>query len=93
MIDFNVVKNFAPQIKLHLSGSKKGKGGSVDLNRNVRAGDGDIGDGGNTNITGGDGYNGASGGDVDVKPGNYRAGDGGSGGKGGDLNIKAGDAK
>lgn len=69
------------------------KGGSVSVQGSVAAGDGDIGDGGNATIRAGDGQNGASGGDIALGPGTYRAGNGGAVGDGGDLTIEAGDAK
>jgi len=59
----------------------------------LRAGDGAQARGGDANVTAGDGFNGASGGDVIIGPGEYRAGDAGAGGAGGNLNIKAGDGK
>ena len=67
------------------------KGGSVSVSGGLRAGDGAQGHGGDANVTAGDGFNGASGGDVTIGPGEYRAGDAGADGAGGNLNIKAGD--
>lgn len=49
--------------------------------------------GGAVKIEGGTGYSGASGGDVNIGPGTYKAGDAGSSGAGGVLVIKGGDAK
>lgn len=92
MIDLNLVK-LSPNINLGFGKSKLNKAGSVNLTGDVKAGDGSQGDGGNANISAGDGYGGISGGDVNLGSGNYTAGNGGSVGKGGDLNIKAGDAK
>jgi len=69
------------------------KAGSVSIQAAVRAGDGNQGPGGNAMISAGEGSNGASGGDINIGPGVYRAGDAGSNGRGGDLIIKAGDAK
>jgi hypothetical protein len=77
----------------HSQKSPPPKGGSVSVTGQLRAGDGAQTRGGDANVTAGDGFNGASGGDVVIGPGEYRAGDAGAGGGGGNLNIKAGDAK
>jgi hypothetical protein len=74
--------------------SSSGHGGSVSVNGDVSAGNGTKGPGADLKIEGGTGYNGASGGDVNIGPGEYKAGNGGAeGGRGGDLTIKGGDAK
>lgn len=79
-------------IKLQIGkDNQQTKAGSVNLN-GVQAGSGSQNDGGNTKISGGDGFNGASGGDVNMRPEIYKAGDGGNGGKGGNLEIKGGNA-
>jgi len=69
------------------------RGGDVNIEGNVAAGDGSTARGGDATIEGGDGYSGASGGIIYLGPGYYKAGDGGLGGSGGNLIIKAGDAK
>lgn len=69
------------------------KAGDANVAGSVSAGSGGLGLGGNVNIRGGTGRGGASGGDANIGPGEYRAGDGGHGGKGGDLSIKGGDAE
>jgi hypothetical protein len=68
------------------------KAGNVVLHADVFAGNGSEGDGGNVYIEAGRGSGGASGGNIDLGPGTYRAGNGGQTGKGGDLVVKAGDA-
>jgi hypothetical protein len=74
--------------------SNTSKAGSIFVSSDIAAGTGNVGPGGNVQLEGGIGRNGADGGDVMIGPGNYRAGDGGpGGGKGGDLVIKGGDAK
>jgi len=63
------------------------KGGDIEVAGNLRAGDDG---GGDVRLEGGYGI--ASGGNVRIGPGQYRAGDGGPFGKGGDLNVRGGDA-
>ena len=69
------------------------RAGDVSVSADVAAGDGTSGSGGDALIEGGTGHQGASGGNVTIGPGTYRAGDGGPGGSGGDLVIKGGDAE
>jgi hypothetical protein len=69
------------------------RAGNVSVSGDVSAGNGKEGPGGNVIIEGGTGRRGASGGDVDVGAGTYRAGDGGPGGPGGDIVIMGGDAE
>lgn len=69
------------------------RAGSVAVAGNLAAGDANSGPGGDVRVEGGTGRHGASGGDVEIKSGEYRAGEGGPGGKGGDLIIKGGDAE
>lgn len=73
--------------------SAQRRAGDVSVSAEVAAGDGTAGPGGDAVIEGGTGRHGASGGDVTIGPGTYRAGDGGPGGSGGDLIIKGGDAE
>jgi hypothetical protein len=68
------------------------KAGDVNIAANVSAGSGKHGPGGDVRVEGGTGRDGASGGNVNIGPGNYKAGDGGIG-KGGDLFIKGGDSE
>ncbi len=70
----------------------QGKAGDVNVSANISAGSGEHGPGGDARIEGGIGRHGASGGSVNVGPGEYRAGAGGLG-KGGDFIIKGGDAE
>lgn len=70
----------------------KRKAGAVNVSRDLSAGSGEYGRGGDLYAEGGAGRNGASGGDVNIGPGTYQAGAGGLG-KGGDLIIKGGDAE
>jgi len=69
------------------------KAGDVKISGSISAGDGKEGHGGNVRVEGGTGAGGASGGNVILGLGNYRAGDGGSSGDGGDFVVKGGDAK
>jgi hypothetical protein len=64
----------------------------VIVQGDVSAGDGSGGPGGDASIEGGKGCRGASGGNVSIGPGTYRAGKGGQKGPGGNLVIKGGDA-
>lgn len=59
----------------------------------MKAGDGDRGPGGDFIIRGGDGYDGASGGPVEIGPGTYKAGDGRIERSGGNFIIRGGDSK
>jgi hypothetical protein len=68
------------------------KAGSVNVSGDLTAGSGKDGPGGHVIAAGGIGKRGASGGDVNVGPGNYKAGDGGAG-PGGDIIFKGGDAE
>ena len=79
--------------QLHSITSKKHRAGDVSVSADVAAGDGTVGSGGDAIIEGGTGRQGASGGNVTIGPGTYKAGDGGPGGSGGDLVIKGGDAE
>ncbi len=90
------VSGFCIPYGFHLKSKAKQpplKGGDLNMQADVSAGDGNTADGGNAVLTAGDGQNGASGGDTSVGPGVYKAGDGGTKGKGGDLIIKGGDAR
>ena len=69
------------------------RAGDVSVSADVAAGAGTDGPGGDAVIEGGTGRHGASGGNVTIGPGTYRAGAGGPGGSGGDLVIKGGDAE
>lgn len=90
--NFNVIKDLSLKLQFG-KGQQLAKGGSIDVPGNIAAGHGGVGDGGDATFLAGDGYNGASGGDLNLKPGNYTAGNGGNPGKGGSLIFKAGDAK
>lgn len=79
--------------RLHSVTSAQHRAGDVSVSGNVAAGDGTEGPGGHAIIEGGTGRKGASGGNVTIGPGTYKAGDGGLGGSGGDLIIKGGDAE
>ena len=79
--------------RLPVFGGSERKAGSVSVSGDVAAGSGREGPGGDARIEGGAGRHGASGGDVMIGPGTYRAGDGGPGGKGGNLIIRGGDAE
>ena len=68
------------------------KAGDVNVSGNLSAGSGEYGPGGDVRVEAGTGRHGASGGDVNIGPGDYQAGAGGRG-KGGDMIIKAGDAE
>lgn len=74
-----------------LSAAQK-KAGNVDVSGNISAGSGEHGPGGTARVEGGTGRHGASGGDVTIGPGTYKAGAGGVG-KGGDLIVKGGDTE
>lgn len=78
--------------RLHSVTSAQRRAGDVSVSGDIAAGDGTAGPGGDAVIEGGTGRQGASGGNVKIGPGTYRAGDGGPGGSGGDLVIKGGDA-
>jgi hypothetical protein len=69
------------------------KGGSIAVSASLRAGDGAWEPGGDISIGAGDGLHGASGGNIHIGSGSYRAGDGGVAGRGGSIIIKAGDAR
>jgi len=68
------------------------KGGSVNISGDLSAGSGKEGPGGHIIAEGGTGRQGASGGDVNVGPGNHKAGDGGQG-PGGNITLKGGDVQ
>lgn len=68
------------------------KGGSVNISGDLSAGSGKEGPGGHIIAEGGTGRHGASGGDVNVGPGNHKAGDGGQA-PGGNITLKGGDAE
>ena len=70
----------------------RSKAGDVNISADLSAGSGKHGPGGDVRAEAGTGRHGASGGNVNIGPGTYKAGDGGVG-KGGDLIIKGGDAE
>lgn len=89
------VRSYRDRLYLAMPGilaASERKAGDVNISANLTAGSGKSGPGGDIRAEGGTGWHGASGGKVNIGPGNYRAGDGGVG-KGGDLIIKGGDAK
>ena len=77
---------------LSIDQSDPRKAGDVNISANLSAGSGKHGPGGDVRAEGGMGRHGASGGNVNIEPGSYKAGDGGIG-KGGDVIIKGGDAE
>ena len=81
-----------PGIQLKKTKNTEFRAGNVSVAGDVSAGDGKEGPGGNVTIKGGTGHRGASGGDVNIGPGTYKAGEGGPEGPGGDIDIKGGDA-
>ena len=89
------VRTYRDQLddRLHSVTIAQPRAGDVSVSADVAAGDGTAGPGGDAVIEGGTGRHGASGGNVTIGPGTYRAGDGGPGGSGGDLVIKGGDAE
>ena len=91
----NEVRTYRRQLSLHLQSlsPSERRAGDVNVQGDLSAGHGSHEDGGDVIVKGGTGHRGASGGNVNVGPGNIRAGDGGSSGAGGNVIIKGGDAK
>jgi hypothetical protein len=89
------VRTYRDRLYANLSSiiASRRRAGDVSVSADISAGDGSKAKGGDARIEGGAGFGGASGGDVSIGPGNYKAGDGGPGGAGGNLIIKGGDAK
>ena len=82
----------ADLVRKHFPGWMTPTAGDVNMSASLSAGSGEHGPGGDMRVEAGTGRHGASGGNVTIGPGTYKAGDGGVG-KGGDFIIKGGDAE